>query len=129
MKSRTPREWETLSKKDKKKITDYCVSVLNEQEEKDMRIIIELLIKMLCCVLHDTEGFGEKRLMLLIGNLQMVFKEQTQLVSKGEQINFLDNRMKKIFKKNGFPQTFFDSLLGKKDEKSLTGVDVEELLG
>lgn len=129
MKARTPKEWNDLSPRSQKIVSDYCVKLLNEQEEKDMRIVVERLIKMFCCLLHDTQGYGEKRLTLLVGNLQTIFNEQSRLVSQGEQVKWLDERMEKIFKKNGFPQSFIDNLLGQKDEASLGVICMEEVLG
>lgn len=129
MKARTPKEWNDLSPRSQKIVSDYCVKLLNEQEEKDMRIVVERLVKMFCGLLHDTQGYGEKRLTMLIGNLQMVFKEQSSLVGQGKQVEFLDKRMAKIFRKNGFPQSFIDNLLGPKDEDSLGVISMEEVLG
>ena len=129
MKARVPKEWTDLSPRSQHIVSEYCVGLLNDQEEKDMRIVVERIIKMFCCLLHDTEGFGEKRLTLLIGNLQMLFREQTHLVSMGDQVKYLDKRMEKIFRKKGFPQEFIDMLLGEKDEKTLEGINMEELLG
>lgn len=126
MKARAPRQWESLSKGDKKIITDYCLSVLQEQQDKDMRIILELFIKMMCTLLHDTRGFGEKRLTIFIGDFQILFREQQKLVSKGKQLEFLNKRMSEIFVRGGFPQNFVDNLLGKVDEYVLNGGNLFE---
>lgn len=126
MKARAPRQWESLSKGDKKIITDYCLSVLQEQQDKDMRIILELFIKMMCTLLHDTRGFGEKRLTIFIGDFQILFREQQKLVSKGKQLEFLNKRMSEIFVRGGFPQSFVDNLLGKVDEYVLNGGNLFE---
>ena len=67
---------------------------------------------MVCCTLHDAFGFGEKRLTRFIGNHKRLFTRQSKLVTKGEQLDYLDMRMTEIFKKDGFPQEFIDSLLG-----------------
>ena len=121
MKARRPKEWDELSPGARKKLEDHMLSILNEAEEKDMRIVIELLIKMLCILLHDTGGYGEKRLTLLVGNLNMMFKEQKRLVSKGKQREWLDKRLAKIFRRDGFPQYFIDGMFGKADEDALKG--------
>lgn len=128
MNARRPKSWGELSRTERQKICDYLLVVLNEQEEKDMRVITELFIKMICCVLHDIEGYGEKRLTLLIGNLQPLFRAQCKLVEKNKQIEYLDRRMAEIFKKDGFPQMFIDNLLGEKDEKALRGITAEDLI-
>lgn len=115
MKARVPREWQDLSPAQKEKVRQYLLEVLEEQEEVDARVMLDLYIKMFCVLLHDTEGFGEKRLTLLIGNMQMMFKEQARLVSQKKQLEFLDDRLKGIFRKGGFPQEFVDRLLGPAD--------------
>lgn len=129
MKARVPREWENLTKAQKQKVIDYCLSVLREQEDKDMRIVLDLFIKMSCALNHDLFGHGEKRLNLYIGNFQMMFREQARLVSKGKQLEFLDGRMAKIFRKKGFPQEFVDGIIGKVDKAALEGNNVMEKLG
>ena len=129
MKARAPRQWESLSKGDKKIVCDYCLSVLQEAEDKDMRIMLELFIKMNCALIHDLFGFGEKRLNLYIGNFQMMFREQARLVSKGKQLESLDKRMKKIFRKKGFPQEFVDGIIGKVDRAVLDRDYALEKLG
>lgn len=98
MKARPPKGYRELSRK--------------KQEEHDCRIILDLYMKMVCCVLHDAFGFGEKRLTCFIGNHKRLFARQSRLVSKGEQIEYLNKRMSEIFKKDGFPQEFLDKLLG-----------------
>ncbi len=128
MNARVPREWENLTKAQKQKVINYCLSVLREQEDKDMRIMLELFIKMNCALIHDLFGFGEKRLNLYIGNFQMMFREQARFVSKGKQLESLDKRMKKIFRKKGFPQEFVDGIIGKVDKDALDGNNVLQKL-
>ena len=119
MNARVPKEWNELSKSAQRKLAEFCISLINEQEKRDMRIVLELIIKMICCLLYDTEGFDETKLFLFVGNFKMVFNEQQKLVSKGEQRKFLDGRMEKIFPTLGFPQDFLDSLIGVADAESL----------
>jgi hypothetical protein len=68
---------------------------------------------MVCCVLHDAFGFGEKRLNYFIGNHKRLFARQNRLVDKGGQLEYLNKRMSEIFKKEGYPQDFIDSIIGK----------------
>ncbi len=115
MKARIPREYESLSPRQKDRLKDYIVDMATKaalkQEEHDCRVILNLYMKMVCCVLHDAFGFGEKRLTCFIGSHKRLFDRQTKLVLKGQQIEYLDKRMREIFKKNGFPQDFIDGLL------------------
>lgn len=116
MKARIPREYQNLSARQKEKIKDYLVETVTkatrEAEERDCRIILDIYMKMVCCVLHDAFGFGEKRLTRFIGNHRRLFARQVRLVSKGEQVEYMNKRMAEIFKKDGFPQEFLDGMLG-----------------
>lgn len=47
-----------------------------------------------------------------IGNHKRLFMRQAKLVSRGEQLQYLDKRMAEIFLKDGFPQKFIDDMLG-----------------
>ena len=116
MKARIPREYENLSPAQQERLKQYCIKVATEaalkQEEHDCRVILDLYMKMVCCVLHDAFGFGEKRLTYFIGNHKRLFDRQTKLVNKGQQREYLNRRMGEIFKKDGFPQDFIESLIG-----------------
>lgn len=116
MKVKIPKPYQDLPQKQQEVIKQYIVELATEaarhQEEKDCRLILDLYMKMVCCVLHDAFGFGEKRLIQFLGNHKRMFNFQYRLVMKGEQLDYLNKRMGEIFLKNGFPQDFIDSLLG-----------------
>lgn len=116
MKAKVPRDYHQMSPAQKKRIEDYIVEMATEaarkQEEHDCRVVLDLYMKMMCCVLHDAFGFGEKRLTRFIGNHKRVFARQNKLVTRGEQIGYLDRRMAEIFPKDGFPQKFIDEIVG-----------------
>lgn len=116
MKARVPKAYQDLSPRQKEQLKDYIVEVATDvakkQEEHDCRVILDLYMKMVCCVLHDAFGFGEKRLTMFIGNHKRLFMHQSRLVDKGQQLYYLDRRMSEIFKKDGFPQEFIDKLIG-----------------
>lgn len=113
MKARLPKSWGRLPPKEKEVIADSMKQMLIEQEERDMRIMLDLYIKMACVVLHDAFGFGEKRLGMFLGNHKRLFHRQHKMVMDGTQVEYLNGRMAEIFKKSGFPQDFFDNMLGK----------------
>lgn len=112
MQANIPRGWHRLPPSEKKAISDYLQKVAFEQCEKDMRIMLDLYIKMVCVTLHDAFGFGEKRLNMFLGNHKRLFHRQHKMVMDGTQIEYLDRRMAEIFKKGGFPQDFFDKMVG-----------------
>ena len=112
MKVRPPKEYSNLTVGQRRRIEDYARSVAEECLQKDGRVILDLYIKMMCVTMHDAFGWGEKRLTLLLGHHRQLFFEQQKMVKAGEQLEYLDRRMNEIFKKNGFPQGFFDKMLG-----------------
>ena len=113
---KAPKAWESLPPAQRKIIEDHAIKIAietaREQEEKDCRIILDLYMKFTCLILHDAFGFGEGRLNQFIGNHRRLFAQQSRLVSKGEQLKYLDERMAEIFPKGGFPQEYINSLLG-----------------
>ena len=112
MKVRVPKEFNQLTVGQQKKIDEYWRDVALETIERDGRIMLDLYMKMICVTMHDMFGWGEKRLTLLLGHHRQLFFEQRDKVKSGEQIEYLNARMAEIFKKNGFPQGFFDKMLG-----------------
>lgn len=116
MRVKVPKEWKALPNSQKARLEEYCKEVAYEaarrQEEHDCRVILDIYMKMTCLVLHQAFGFGEKRLRMYIGNHKRLFARQVKLVAKGEQLEYLDREMAKIFRKDGFPQEFIDDMLG-----------------
>lgn len=116
MKARIPRPYGQLPAKQREAVAEYARQVgfeaAKEQSQKDARIILDLYIKMVCVVLHDAFGFGEKRLNMFLANHRRLFSRQMKMVKDGSQIEYLNRRMAEIFKKDGFPQGFFDEMLG-----------------
>jgi hypothetical protein len=108
MKCNTPKSYLRLPPSEKKIIED----LLREQEEKDCRIILGLYMKMICYTLHKTFGFGEYRLNLLLASHKRLFREQSSLCMEGTQLHWIADEMKKIFRKNGFPQEMMDKMIG-----------------
>lgn len=111
-----PRPWKNLSAADKTKIEKYCRAAAMEaaqmQCEKDGRIMLDLYTKMTCVILHDAHGFTEDDLLMFLGNHKRLFNRQARLVRDGEQIEYINKRMAEIFPVHGFPQSFFDGMLG-----------------
>ena len=112
MKAKIPKSFHSLPPGQRKQIVEYSQQVALDQIEKDGRIMLDLYIKMVCVTLHDAFGFGEKRLTYFLGSHKRLFYRQRRMVADGTQIEYLNRRMAEIFRKDGFPQDFFDSMLG-----------------
>lgn len=126
MKANVPIEWERMSPAQRKRIEEYALSIAKKQNEKDGRIMLDLYIKMVCLTLHDAFGFGEKRLTMFLGNHKRLFHRQRRMVQDGTQLDYLNERMAEIFKTSGFPQTFFDEMLGAVEAPTEQDKEVKE---
>jgi hypothetical protein len=107
MKAIMPKSWDRLPKSQKDKIAEVC----EEQMEKQIVFILDAFLKMSCSVLHDGFGFGQNRLMCYLGNYYAVFEKHAELVKAGKQVEVLDEEMRKIFTRSGYPDEFFRSMI------------------
>ena len=107
MKALIPRSFKTLKPSDQKRI----MAIADEQVSKNCTIMLDIYLKMSCLVLHDAFGFGEKRLNCYLGNYRRLFKKHAKLVKSGEQIAYLDKKMREIFRKSGYPDDFFRTIV------------------
>lgn len=116
MKVRTPKPYASLPSSQRQRIEEYCKSVAfqaaKETTERDERIMLDCYIKMACLALHEGLGLDEDQLYLFLGWHQRIFKEQVEMVKKGTQVQYLNGEMAKIFRKSGFPEDFFNDMLG-----------------
>ena len=112
MKANVPIPWERLPKRQKEAIGDYCKEVTSKEMERETRVIIEMCLKISCILQHDVFGKGEKSLTMYLGSHRMFFRRLKKIPTQAEQMAYLDERIEKIFKKDGFPREFIDGLLG-----------------
>ena len=113
---KAPKAWEELSQKDKDRIIDWqkqiALQAAEDQLNRDLKSVIIRYLKMFCIILHDTDGQGERKLTRLIwAHKRTLFFKRKSIIA-GEQDEYLDSRIKEIFRKDGFPQAFLDELLG-----------------
>lgn len=129
MKSK-PKELQYLKPSEIKRIEDYYdrlyLSRYTDALERDGRIMLDLYMKMVCVTLYDKSGMSEEEIYLFLGHHRELFQDQVKKVRSGEQVDYLDKRMQEIFKTNGFPQGFFDKLLGKVEKEEDINVLAEE---
>ena len=104
MKARVPKE---LTPGQRRRTEEWAKSVAMDELEHQGRVMLDIFIKMICLVMHDVFGWGEKRLLLLLGSLRGLFLQQQKLVKEGKQIEYLNKRMSEIFKKGGYPDDYF----------------------
>lgn len=104
MKARVPKE---LTPGQRRRTEEWAKSVALDELEHQGRVMLDTMIKIFCLIMHDVFGYGEKRLLLILGQLRGVFLQQQKLVREGKQKEYLDKRMAEIFKKGGYPDDYF----------------------
>lgn len=110
MKARIPKSYTNLPKQEKKAIDDLVESEINRILSEEEVVLFTQYTKMLCIVLHDYFGFGEDRLCRVIGCFRMLHRKFRKAKTASEVNSALDKEMERIFKKNGFPQDYVESL-------------------
>lgn len=108
MKAKMPTSWWRLPIQEreslKKVLSDHCYELVN-QEEAELQ---EIWIKLSCILLHETFGFGEKRLLRFISRWDRVYRRNARNKNKTAQTEWLALEMSKCFPKGGFPQERID---------------------
>jgi hypothetical protein len=119
LKANLPTKFNQLSPSEKQRIYDACDAQLAE----NANVILDLYLKMSCAILHDAFGFGEKRLNCYLGNYRRMFRAQAKLVKSGKQSEEMNRRMRKIFRKDGYPDCFFSTMISGWDIDTNGGTD------
>jgi hypothetical protein len=107
MKCNLPREWEQLSPSSQKRVAE----AYDRQLEQNMNVMLDIFLKMSCCVLHDSKGMSEEELYAYLGNYRQIFRRHQNHVRAGTQLEELDRRMREIFQTSGYPDEFFKSMI------------------
>lgn len=113
MKANIPRAWDALPKKQKETIVEYCKQICLESYNDDIALVLDTYIKMACIILHDNFGFGECRLLRFVAAHRRMFRHNLKWVKEKSQDANLNERLKGIFRKNGYPKAAFDDIMGR----------------
>ena len=110
MKCNLPKSFNQLPKAEQNAIQEALNEQLSHLVDKEEAEVQEIWIKLACILLHETYGFGEKRLMQFIAAWNRIYSRNERLKTKSEQTAWLDAEMAKCFPKCGFPQSRIDHL-------------------
>lgn len=110
MKCNLPKSFNQLPKAEQNAIQEALNEQLSHLVDKEEAEVQEIWIKLACILLHETYGFGEKRLMQFIAAWNRIYNRNERLKTKSEQTAWLDAEMAKCFPKCGFPQSRIDHL-------------------
>ena len=110
MKARLPKSYLNLPKREKEAIDNLVASELDRMLTEEEVVLFAQYTKLMCIVLHDYFGFGEKRLHCVIGNFKSL-KRRYRNAKTAQEINpILDQEMDRIFKKDKFPKDYVERL-------------------
>ena len=109
MKAIVPKSYTKLPKHEKKAIDELVESEINRILSEEEVTLFTQYTKMLCIVLHDYFGFGEKRLTRIIGNFRMLHRKFRKVKTAKDVNEALDKEMARIFP-HGFPQEYVENL-------------------
>lgn len=110
MKANLPISYHNLPKREKDAINATITKFIQDQVNHEEAEIQKIWIQLACIILHDTFGFGEKRITMFIGNWKRIYRRHMKINTKDEQAEYLKTEMEKIFGKDGYPYEFIDSL-------------------
>lgn len=110
MKAIIPKSYLNLPQHEKDAIGKMVEDEVNHILEEEEVVLFTQYTKMLCIVLHDYFGFGEDRLYRVIASFRMLHRKFRKAKTASEVNSALDKEMERIFKKNGFPQDYVESL-------------------
>lgn len=99
MKANLHKSWWKLppSERDSlQKAMEDEVNRIVDDEEKEMQVI---WMKLACIILHNTYGFGEKRMLRFIASWKRIYRKHSR-----SEAEWIETEMRKLFPKDGFPE-------------------------
>ena len=110
MKVRIPKSFLALPQSEKDKINEAMTEEVQRQVDKDYCKLQRIWLKFACIVLNKSFGFGKRRAMLFLANWREMYRVNTTLKTEAEQTAYLEEEMARIFRKEGYPESFVDKL-------------------
>ena len=89
---------------------NFAKNLASEQLNKDVMIILDIFLKISCSILHNAFKYGEDRCTQYLGCFRREFGRQLRYVREGRQSEVLDERMRQIFRRGGYPDEFFQAM-------------------
>lgn len=102
-----PKSWEQLPQRDKDIISQVYTDLLNEQRDKDIQVVQEVMIKLGCIILNEM-GLDELELIKYVALWTRTYRRIER--EKLRQTEWLDEQMAQCFPTQGFPQDRIDNM-------------------
>ena len=110
MKARIPKSFESLPPKEKAVISQMIQEEAYKLADKEHAEVQKIYMQLCCILLHECFGFGEKRLYCFLGNWKRLYRWNSRFPDKESQTKALEDKIEKIFRKNGYPTDFIEKL-------------------
>ena len=110
MKVRLPKSFLDLPQSEKDKINEVLTEEVERRVNADFIKLQRVWLKFACIVLNKCFGFGERRAMLFLANWREMYRLNTTMKTEAEQTSYLEREMSRIFRKEGYPESFVDKL-------------------
>lgn len=102
-----PKPWERLPQRDKDIISQVYTDLLNEQLDKDIQVVQEVMIKLGCTILNEM-GLTEEELLQYVALWRKAYRRIAR--EQLRQTEWLDEQMARCFPTHGFPQDRIDNM-------------------
>ena len=113
MKSRIPISWETLPKKEKDRIVDYCKEVVVNQYEKECQELMKTMVEIAMIVLHEYMSFDKEQLLTFMAMFRMRFPTEEKYVRDNIQKQEHQRLLKEWVGDGDIVRNFFDLIMDK----------------
>lgn len=110
MKVRMPKSFMDLPQSEKDKINEVLTEEVENRVNADFVKLQRVWLKFACIVLNKCFGFGEGRAKLFLANWREMYRLNTTMKTEAEQTAYLEAEMSRIFRKEGYPESFVDKL-------------------
>lgn len=120
---RAPKEWERLPDRDKHIIIQYLKEKVMEELEQTLipdlvRINLDheeaelqkVWLKVMCVVMNEEHDHGEGRNLRTLFRWKRMYAKIERMKNSKERDEWLDAKIKKIFRKGGYPTEWVDRL-------------------
>lgn len=122
-KPRAPKEWERLPDRDKHIIIQHLKEKVMEELEQTLipdlvRINLDheeaelqkVWLKVMCVAMHEEHQHGEGRNLRTLLRWKRLYAKIERMKNSEERDEWLDAKIKKIFRKGGYPTEWVDRL-------------------
>lgn len=88
-----PNSFRNLPKSEKLRINEYFNEMLNEKLDETNALFQRLMLKVTCCILHESFNWNEEEIMMFLGNWGREVRINRRDIAKNRVEEHLDERL------------------------------------